>query len=154
MLNEVQADAANDRYFVDGHGTKQLLDCDLLICDLGGGIENVVVCYADNLGLEASGLCCCADIEVWRRKNWLTPQFAAIGRNEADESVPVWCHCFVCVVLRLRFEVTEQLLDGCDVLYDDTRHAGYTFCRTTLPLSASSLDLAPRTRGKSSGSFC
>jgi hypothetical protein len=110
VLDEIQADAANDRHFVDSHGTQELLDGDLLVCDLGGGIEDVVVCYTDNLGLETCRLCCCADIEVWRRKNWLTPQLAAVSRNEADESVPVRCHFGVYVDWSVRFEVTEQRL--------------------------------------------
>ena len=98
VLDEVQSNAANDGNFIDSHGTKKLLDCDFLICNLGGGVKDIAICYADDLGLQPCRLCCCADIKVWGRKNGLTPQFAAVCRNEADESVPVWCHCvFVCV---------------------------------------------------------
>lgn len=110
VLDEVEADAADDGYFVDGHGTQELLDGDLFVCDLGGGVKDVVVCYADDLGFQACGLCCCADIKVWRRKNGLTPQLAAVCRNKADESVPVWCHCGVYVVLGMRIEVPEEQL--------------------------------------------
>jgi hypothetical protein len=92
VLDEVQADAANDGDFVCGHGTEELLDGDFLIRDLCVCRKDVAVCYADHFGLQARGFGRAADVEIWGWQDGLTPQFAAICGDEADQSVPVRCH--------------------------------------------------------------
>ena len=92
MLDEVQADAADDGDLVRGHGTEELLDGDFLIRNFCVCRKDVSVCYADDLCLQACGFSCGAYVEVWGGQNGLTPQFAAIGGNEADQSVPIRCH--------------------------------------------------------------
>lgn len=92
MLDKVESDAPDDGHFVGGHGTKQLFDRHFFVCNFGGGVEDVVVGNLYYFGLESCLFCCCTDVKVWRGQDWLTPQFAAVGCDEANESVPAWCH--------------------------------------------------------------
>lgn len=93
MLDEVETYAPDDGYFIYSHRTEQFLDCYFFICDLGSWVEDIVVLDINHFGLESRLFCCSTDIEVYRRKNWLTPQLTAICCDEANKSVPVWCHC-------------------------------------------------------------
>lgn len=92
MLDEVEADAPDDGHFVGGHGTKEFLHGDFLICDLCASVEYVIVGDMNDLGLKSGLFSRGADIKVWGWQNWLTPQLAAVGSDEANKAIPVWRH--------------------------------------------------------------
>jgi hypothetical protein len=136
VFDEIQSNASDDGDFGLRHGTKKLFDCHNLVCDVCGCVENVGVRNRDYFGLKP-GLCSGgAHVEIWRRQDGFAPQFAAVGCDEADETIPIWRHCrwfeeLRELILVLKWKSVDKMCCCCcaSVL---RFVGGYVFCRLRL----------------------
>jgi hypothetical protein len=88
VLDEIQPDAPDNWYLLLRHGTQQRLDRDLFVCDSRLRRENITTRHSDHVCFQTRGFARCSDVEVRRGEDRLAPQFAAISRDEADQTVP------------------------------------------------------------------